>query len=556
MNTTTWSAILAAHWPELSARLGARLEDFVTAARQKASLYQLQMDAAVARYVNLCFALGPNFEDKAENEWALALLSNETLTDWVKVHQLVVRAAAELRRSQADGGRAALQLQHADAAFMDASDALPRADDVEPLSRVACDVDILDISLLEHDWRREYTHANDVWAMTPVAPIANALRLSAGTPIPRQITVLSHLAIGAPKARVQVRQLMHACCDQDRHPALSLIGPRGLTRWQGYPARAVSWDVFPHAPEPANRLSPLLLEETQAAISALNAQCCGLRDTGVPIGAFQTWLWCYPADQYLFVVKRSAEPDWHWPLEKNAAAQPLQSQTTCTVERDRTALPGKAWDAGFDQDLQQQLFNGLEGLFADWSAVTSNSTMHAAIGLLNGQAALSWGWRESAQGMDEPAVMRVVGQVDFNQPFELELAGDVTLGITQTRMRLSIQSNVPIAWSLERARPQDNLLETLVAKTAQWKLDFQIAFDPIAVEDAAMVSTVSGCTGSLTGEFGLRPRTQGGGGWQWYMRMQTTSVAVDVALHDPVLGVSRKTLSLLPAIKLLDWSLG
>jgi hypothetical protein len=368
--------------------------------------------------------------------------------------------------------------------------------------------------------------------------------------------VLSHLAKAAPKARVQVRQLMHACCDQDRHPALSLVGPQGLTRWQGYPARAVSWDVFPHLPEPANYVNPLLLEETQAAISALSAQCCGLRDTGVPIGAFQTWLWCYPADQYLFVIKRRASTDRNWPLEKDARAHPLQSQTTCIYERDRTSLPGKAWESGCDQDLQLQLFNGLDKLFAAWSETTGNSTMHSAIGLLNGQAALSWGWRESAQGMDEPAVMRVVGQVDFNQPFELELEGDVTLGITQTRMRLSIQSNVPIAWSLDRSRAQDNLLETLSAKTAQWNLDFQIEFDPIAVDDAAMVSTVSGCTGSLTGEFGLRPRTQGGGGWQWYMRMQTTPVAVEAALYDPVLGLTRKTLPLLPAIKLIDWSLG
>jgi hypothetical protein len=109
---------------------------------------------------------------------------------------------------------------------------------------------------------------------------------------------------------------------------------------------------------------------------------------------------------------------------------------------------------------------------------------------------------------------------------------------------------------VERVSVQENLLETLVAKTTQWKLDFQIAFDPIAVEDAAMVSTLSGCTGNLTGEFGLRPRTQGGGGWQWYMRMESTAVAVDVALHDPILGQSRKFLPLMPATKLLDWSLG
>jgi hypothetical protein len=547
---------LAAYWPELSARLGSRLQDFINAGRQKAGLYQLQMDAAVARYVNLCFALGPNFEDKAENEWALALLSNDMLTDWVKVHQLVVRATAELRRIQADGGRAALQLQHADAAFLDASDALPWPDEIPPLGRVACDVDVMDISLLEHEWRREYTCANGVWTLTPVAPIATVLRLSAGEPIPGQITVLSHTVRGSTKARVQVRQRMHACCDQDRHPALSLAGPQGLTGWQGYPARATSWDVLPHGPLGASGVPPLLLEETQAAIVLLSAQCCGLRDTGVPIGAFQTWLWCYPADQYLFAMKRNTEPDWHWPLEKNAARQSMQSLTTCIYERDSAPLPSKSWVTGFDQDLQQQLFKGLDSLFSVWSQTTRNGTMHAAIGLLNGHAALSWGWRESALAMNEPATLRVVGQVDFNHAFTLELVGDVTLGVTQTRMRLSIHGNVPIAWSVERTRAQDNLLESMVAKTVQWELGFQVTFDPIAVEDAAMVSAVSGCTGSLTGEFGLRPRTQGGGGWQWYLRMQTTAVAVDVLLHDPILGVAGKTVPLLPAIPMLDWSLG
>jgi hypothetical protein len=299
----------------------------------------------------------------------------------------------------------------------------------------------------------------------------------------------------------------------------------------------------------------LLLEETQASISQLSAQCCGLRDTGVPIGAFESWLWCYPADQYLFAFQRAAPLQAHWP--RDAAAAPSQeAPSSCTFARDGRGLPTQAWLRGLDQELPRQVLLGLDRLFAAWSAGLQDASMQATVGLLQGQAAVSWGWRESAQGMAEPAWMRVLAELDLQQQLDLELGGELALGVTRTRLRLTLKGMAPVLRSLARAQGEGSLMNSLLALGANWQLGFQIAFDPVAVEDGAMLSSMGPCTGQLSGEFGLRPRAQGGGGWQWFLRLHTTPVAVDVVLHDPVLGQSRKTLALLPAIPLLDWSLG
>jgi hypothetical protein len=298
----------------------------------------------------------------------------------------------------------------------------------------------------------------------------------------------------------------------------------------------------------------LLLEETQASISLLSAQCCGLRDTSVPTGAFETWLWCYRADQYLFAFQRSAPWEAQWPRENHAA--PALAPSSMGYERDGLPLPTQAWLQGLDEALPEQLLQGLDRLFAHWGAGLQNASMRAHVGLLQGQCALTWGWRESGLGLAEPAWMRLAGACDLSHRFDLALSGDLTVGVTRTRLHLTLQGVLPWACSLQRADAQADLMQTVLAANARGQLAFQIAFEPIAVDEGAMLSSVAACTGQLGLECGLRPRTQGGGGWQWYLRLQTTPVSVSVALHDPVLGQSRKSLALLPAVPLLDWSLG
>jgi hypothetical protein len=99
------------------------------------------------------------------------------------------------------------------------------------------------------------------------------------------------------------------------------------------------------------------------------------------------------------------------------------------------------------------------------------------------------------------------------------------------------------------------LMDVLLQKTVRWQMPFQLEFDPIAVDDASLWSETGPCTGTLSGEVGLRPR-QSGSGWQWYAQMSTDPVSVPLCIVDPVIGQTHQTLSLLPGVCLLDWSLG
>ena len=95
-----------------------------------------------------------------------------------------------------------------------------------------------------------------------------------------------------------------------------------------------------------------------------------------------------------------------------------------------------------------------------------------------------------------------------------------------------------------------------MAATVRWSFDYRIEFDPLAVDEGALWSEAGPSTGAIVGEMGLRPRSGGGGGWQWFARLDTQAVSVPVCLHDPVLGQTRQRVPMLPALKLLDWSLG
>ena len=88
------AADVMAGWPALVDRLGQRSSAFVDAADQcmhKAGLSDAP--AACWRYLNLCCALGPAFEDRADNEWALAILADERLMPEVKLHRPAPAAA-------------------------------------------------------------------------------------------------------------------------------------------------------------------------------------------------------------------------------------------------------------------------------------------------------------------------------------------------------------------------------------------------------------------------------------------------------------------------------
>ena len=554
-----WDRLMPAHWTELFARLGERSAQYLNAARRKAALHGIVEEAAVSRYVNLCCALGPNFEDKAENEWALAVLSDARLETWVKLHQLAVNCGALLERRPAEGSLAAARFRAADAALLDYFDAQLQGErsDAVPWSRVACDLDAMDIRLLEFEWRSEYRSVQGEWQRVGVAPASTSIRLGPGQPVPAQISVLSHAGSPDPLVRMQVRLLMHAQCDQDRHPVLTFAGSHGMSRWHGHLARSVSWHVACNpAQVPPQGLGVVMLEETVPNTSLLQVSHCGLRDQGVPTGPVQSYVWAYAAHQYLLAFDRKAPAELCWPLQGERSRASELSTTRIRLERDGSSLKSDAWTLGLQQDLDRALVGGLDKLFEAWKLATKNARMRVTPGLLCGSAALTWGWREGAQGLSASPIMRVAGEFALTHAMDLELTGEIEFRGTRSLVRLRVGGECANSRSFERDSAQSTLYEYLSAMVTRWQWKFQLEFDPIAVDDAALWHSAGPCTGTLSGEFGLRPRLAGGGGWQWYARCKADPVSLPLCLHDAVLGQTHTTIDLLPAVVLLDWSLG
>lgn len=547
------------YWPELFLRLGDRAQDYVDAGIRKVGAYKVIGDASVSRFVNLCCALGPNFEEKPENEWALAVLADDRLDEWVKLHQLVVRSAAALGQRMGADRQTAAQFLRADAALMDLHDVQRKAADSDavPLARVACDLNAVDIRVLETDWRREYRRIDGTWQMVKVPANVASVRMGPGRPPPGQVSVLTHAPKLGEMTRLQVRLLTHSHCDLDRHPLVTFAGTHGLTQWRGHLAQSVSWQV---AASPAAAAAPgmgaALLEEAVPDTALLRTTSCGVRDDGVPTGPLQTYVWAYAADQYLMTLHRESGAEMTWPRRAELSTGISSSTTRFRLERDGRPLASAGWVQGFQEAIQRELYVGLDKLFAAWQRSTQDSTMKATMTLLAGKATLTWGWREGEAGLAGAPFMRVAGEFDLNHLMNLELAGEVELGVTRTRIRLSVHGDSPMKHVLAREASNPSLFEVLLGITSRWQMNFHLEFDPVAVDDGALWREAGRCTGSLTGEVGLRPRPSGGGGWQWYARMRTEPVSMPICVHDPVLGQTYTTLFLLPGVELLDWSLG
>ena len=100
------------------------------------------------------------------------------------------------------------------------------------------------------------------------------------------------------------------------------------------------------------------------------------------------------------------------------------------------------------------------------------------------------------------------------------------------------------------------LLNTLLPLMTSFSLPVVAELEPLAADDGALLQAAGAATGALVGEAGLRPRTSGGSGWEWFARLRLEPVTLPVLVSDPFLGESVQTLALLPAMQLIDWSLG
>jgi hypothetical protein len=231
------------------------------------------------------------------------------------------------------------------------------------------------------------------------------------------------------------------------------------------------------------------------------------------------------------------------------------ARTAVRVERDGAPLPAPGWAQGFDALLQAAWLRGVQQLWAAWSGAAGEPALQHQAELLAGRATLAWGWCDGAGGLGDAAVMRVQAELDLACRLDLQLAGNVDVGASRTRLRLQARGAAPLSFACHREQPVPSLLETLLPARVQWRCPFTVDFDPIANDPPVVCGSIGPCSGAIVGEAGLRPR-QAGSGWQWFVRIALEPVLVPLTLCDPVLGDTQRKLALLSAMPLLDWSLG
>ena len=558
LEPTDTEAFLDRHWPEVMARLGDRRAAFLQRVREGAMARGFTAEAQVARFANLCFAFGAGFESRTEHEWALAILLDERLSHRVKLHQLVQRGAAELDRRGGDGTTLAGQLRAIDGLLLDVADAARievrgsvqlRPPGYEPTARVACDIEAVELRLLDTDGRQEYRRgAEGPWARAAVTPPA-PLRIGAGHPPPDAVHLLSGADGDEACSRLQVRQVTHGRCGLGLHPALQWTSGDGSERWGDPAARSVAW------PLKTRRASgpPQLLAEAAPEPSLLEVPSCGLRDEGVPIGALRLPLFTYPAWQWLHALERQAPLGFELPDARSAP--PAAAPTRLRCERDGRPEAVDRWQQGFDAGLRAALDGGLQRLLQTWRTQVQEPSLRAEFGLFDGRAALTWGWCEGPRGLASPPVQRVIAELDLAARGELHLQGLVEYAGARARLRLRIEGQARLRTEVERLLVEVPLPQAMQAATLRWRWPVLLAYDPVADGGGCVFGEVGPVSGALVGSLGLRPSPLQGGAWEWFATLALEPVATRVVVHDPLLGRSESHMALLGSQTLLDWSL-
>ncbi len=560
---TAFAASLAAHlaaqWPAMPERLGDRYDAFVEHAVAQADKRGLSGAAAVARYVNLWFVWGPAFHDKPGFEWALGLLAAPREREWGTVHQLVQRSMKELQRLP-EARIEPATLAAADERLIDAFGTLGRRGAMRPaeppaLPRRACDLEALELRLLELAASEQYSLAGGQWQRTPLS-LPPPLRVDAARPLPPLVAALSHPPGVRPQARLQLRVRAHAVCDASLHPALGFSGTHGRWDWQGHETRSASWPLAAlEQPGPKAGPGTAIGEETSPDVCPLELQVCGLRDEGDAIGPLATLLWVWPAAQSWIEIERQA-PATQPVVAGQAPA--LRGATRCRVESDGVAQDALPMRSAFEQGLDGATAAALQDLLSAWTAVEGLSAprLDGTLALLVGRAAFTWGWQLGAGGMDGRAFLRLVGAMEMQvAQAELQFEGELALSGARARIVLRCVGVAPLSLQLSREQAEPPLLPVMQPALVRFRLPFVAEVTPMATDHGALLQAAGPCSGALVGEAGLRPRTSGGSGWEWFASLRLEPAVLALAAVDPVLGAHGFAHPLWPARTLLDWRL-
>lgn len=546
---------LQQRWRTVAERAGERRAALLQSIAEKTEQRGFGEGAPAARFANLCLALGPGFETRPENEWALAILLNEALEPWVRLHQLVVQAVAHLQRRGSEGRALADRLHHNDGWLLDQFEpAQTVRRRVPALRRSACDLEAVELRLLDSGFRHEYRRVvgqPGQWQRVAVE-VPAPVRINAQHPAPERVTVLTRSEADGAPVRVQLRTAHHAHCALGLHPAIEWQQPSsGRERWQDEAARSASWALA----VPPDTGPPRLLQTGWHAISLVQVESCGVRDEGQPLGSLALQLWAYPARQHLLTLER----DGRWAFDLKAAgvtASPSAvAPSRLRLERDGAVLAVPAWQHGFDEGLRDALAQGLQQVLQAWQQRVQEATLQAEFGFFEGRSCLSWGWREGPRGLASPPVQRVVAEFDCKAAGELHLHGVVEFGGARAQLHLRAGGLSELQTTVERLQADVDLLGALQPTVQRWRWPFKLEHDALADDSAVLLAEIGPCSGALVGSLGLRPSPLVGGAWEWFVTLALEPVAARVVVHDPLLGRSEAHLALLGSTSLLDWSL-
>lgn len=527
--------------------LGERYPQWLAEGLRQGRDHRLDNAACLARYLACRLVLGAGFEDRPDHADARALLCAPGQPQQARMFQLCRHLRSRLPAAapgllRFDRGLAALDQALA-----------PQGPQMER----PCDIDAIDLrpasaTPVQRLYRLQGNGPHRQWqrmaapARTPVTRVAGA-----GTPgvsvTSSAVTLpplLHWLAAddGDDNGGLWLRINAAHGCDAGLHPRLSLAGPPGTRHWTGAGTADV---VLPLPAAEAPSEADGIAVETAARLSVLTVSTCGLRDTGPSTGDLQTRLAVYPDRQTLMRWQRVALP--------GAASQ--TPQVRCELECDGLPLDATHWQARLE-DLDRQIADGWLRLAAAWQhqGGLDQPGMQVDATLMDGAASLSWGWAASAPDLAAPAYFRLAALLDLVAcRLDLRLHGRLALAGSQSRLSLHCSLRHSLRLAFENL-PGDAMpgpsTEVLQLRFSQ---AFVLAIEPVLVAgQAATVDALGLPTGGLVGSCGLRQSTDGPG-LQWFCRLAIEPVSVAVLLQDPLLGLQRRTLPLLPALSLLDW---
>ena len=550
---------LAEAFPEARARLGERWGEFVEFGAVRAATYGLLHMLCVARLLSGWIACGAEFE--ARQPWAAAILTDARRRQGSKAYQLCVMVL-ELLRSAPQAG------QPAPVAFAAALDQL---DDrlawagtlasLLPRDHIRlgspCDLETIELRLLESGWRQHYTAQGGPWRREPCAPsIANVIlahdALADASPRwPEQVTLLSLSADGDAAAKLRVRVKTEHRCDPALHPMVQRLGPSGPRSLRGDMAADTTFTV--HSPTGGGEPGVVrcIGEEDSPQYSMLTVTSCGLRARGVPIGELSTTLAAYDAAQHLIAWRR--EPAAAWQLPADAA--PAIVAARCRRESDGRVGDHSAWVDGF-RALDTRLQQGVARLLTGWERESgvSDGKLVVDAALLVGSAGITWGWAEGPSGIAAKPYMRLEGLLELVAcRLGLRFTGTLARGGSRSHLTLSTDGSTALAGAWQRG-PDDTALFALAAKLQRpVRQVFELSVQPVADAGLAVLAVNGLLKGAISGAVGLEQRPDGPG-LRWFVRLSVEPVLAPLRLVDPLLGVQMIQQPLLPAQVLVDWS--